>query len=153
MSTPHKATKRQWENIALRAKVNEEEGELACAFSTDSVLCEIADRVAALEEDDHKQRLVALHHEQRIAALEAAATTQPAPDHFPGASEADDTDGWIRSRLPTEADADGDGDVYIKCKAIYHDRLAWGWRGGGAACINYKQIVPFQPWKPMSGKS
>ena len=66
---------------------------------------------------------------------------------------ADDTDGWIRSRLPTEADADADGDVYIKCKAVYHDRLAWGWRGCGAACINYKQIVHFQPWKPMSGKS
>jgi hypothetical protein len=98
MSTPHKATKRQWENIALRAKANEEEGELACAFSTDSVLCEIADRVAALEEDDHKQRLVALHHEQRLAVLEAAATQPPAPaaDHSRGATEMVATDEDLR---------------------------------------------------------
>jgi hypothetical protein len=85
MNILYRATKSEWEIVRRKAKND-------CA--TDSVLLEVADRVTALEEDDHKQRLVALHHEQRIAALEAAATTQPAPaaDHFRGVTEMVATD-------------------------------------------------------------
>jgi hypothetical protein len=67
MSTPHKATESQWGTVRRRAEVDWNND------STDSVLVEIADRVAALE---------------------AAATQPPAPaaNHFRGATEMVATD-------------------------------------------------------------
>jgi hypothetical protein len=85
MSTPHKATERQWGIVRRRAEVDWNHD------STDSVLVEVADRVAAME---------------------AAATQPPAPaaDHSRGATEmvATDDELWSlwanRPRGPLSAD-------------------------------------------------
>jgi hypothetical protein len=111
--TPHKATERQWEIVRRRAEVDWNHD------STDSVLLEVADRVAALEEasseltgtiasadSDLKQRITALESQHNLAvdnitdlqgcvnALDAAATPSPAPalDHSRGATEKVATD-------------------------------------------------------------
>jgi len=82
MSTPHKATERQWGIVRRRAENDD---------STDSGLLEVVDRLAALERDLREPARTAaragIDHEQRITALENAsqATTGEssavAPDH------------------------------------------------------------------------
>lgn len=83
----------------------------------------------------------------RMPAVTAQQPAPTAPDATVAGSleEGDDGGGWIRHRLPHEADADEDGDVLVKCRVVYHDRL--GWRTGGLAYANYRDIVPSQPWK------
>jgi hypothetical protein len=95
MTTPHKATERQWGIVRRRAEVvwNDD--------STDSVLLEVADRVAALEGvlTSHGEQISGLHSQHNLVVdnitdlqgcvnqLEAAASPPFAADHSRGAPE------------------------------------------------------------------
>jgi hypothetical protein len=101
MSTPHKATERQWGIVRRRAKNDFPD-------STDSGLLELAHRVAALEAAfaSHGEQISGLHSQHNLVvdnitdlqgcvnALDAAATPSPAPalDHSRGATEMVATD-------------------------------------------------------------
>ncbi len=102
MSTPHKATEQQWKIVSRRAEVDWNND------STDSVLLEVADRVAALEAvlASHGEQISGLHSQHNLVVdsitdlqgcvnqLEAAATQPPATaaDHSRGAPEMVATD-------------------------------------------------------------
>lgn len=80
MNTLYRATERQWGIVRRRAENDD---------ATDSALLELADRLTALEKDSLELARTAaragIDHEQRITALEAAASPPPAADHFRGA--------------------------------------------------------------------
>jgi hypothetical protein len=95
MTAPHKATERQWGIVRRRAEVvwNDD--------STDSVLLEVADRLAALEAvlASHGEQISGLHSQHNLVVdnitdlqgsvnqLEAAASPPFAADHSRGAPE------------------------------------------------------------------
>ena len=100
MTAPHKATERQWGIVRRRAEVvwNDD--------STDSVLLEVADRLAALEAvlASHGEQISGLHSQHNLVVdnitdlqgcvnqLKAAASPAPAADHSRGATEMVATD-------------------------------------------------------------
>jgi hypothetical protein len=103
MSTPHKATERQWGIVRRRAKNDFPD-------STDSGLLELAHRVAALEAvlTSHGEQISGLHLQHNpvvdnitdlqgcVNQLEAATSPPPAADHFRGATEMVATDEDLR---------------------------------------------------------
>ena len=90
MTAPHKATEQQWGIVRRRAKNDFPD-------STDSVLLELAHRVAAMESQRNLVVDTITDLQGCVNQLEAAASASPAtekssvaaPDHFPDTTESD----------------------------------------------------------------